>query len=694
MPDRAALSVSGGALHGALGGACVASAYCALELLLFGPFTREAYQSIGAWYARTMFAYAAIYAALGALIGLAVGAAVARAGRARHHVLPTVSALLMLAFLGNAWVFGHSPAASLFLAVLPPLALWLLVGLLFAAEDPVRSFIGSPWPAAVLTLLPYSVSRGDVVGLDGLPHFAAAAACVVFVPGLAWLSRSRAGLRRAAAWKPQGAFTIAVLALIFLYLGMSSTVAVSAMQAAAAPTRPDIVLITLDTTRADHLSVYGYPRKTSPGLERFAAGATLYRHAYAGGDMTLSSHGSMFTGLYPTQHGAHIERSDRSAVSTTVPTLGELLAKAGYRNYASVANSVFLDPMWGFARGFDRWELPKPLAVITPIRHTYQLRMAIYELTRRWLAADAMRQFAPAGHVVSTARDLVAKAGDRPFFLFVNVMEAHRPWTPTGPFRGRFPGYDAGFDELAIRSFQPEVMSGRRAVTADQMTKLDAAYDGAIANLDDEVGKLLEAFSQEAWYDSSLIIVTADHGELLGDKNLLDHGDGVDGGLTSIPMIVKFPGQAAAREVRSPVSHVDVFSTILATAGVPLPGPRPGADLTKGDPGGQRDLIVESFPSRVFIHANAARLDRMERAIVRGPWKLIVSTKGRRELYDMDRDPIESRNVAADYPEIARGLEESLAAWAAAAEARRPPRNLQKRQQRLMQRLKALGYLQ
>ena len=128
---------------------------------------------------------------------------------------------------------------------------------------------------------------------------------------------------------------------------------VAAQQRARPSDRPNIVLISLDTTRADHLSVYGYTRRTTPRLEAFAARATRYRRAYANGDMTLSTHASLSTGLYPTLHGAYLDNEQRWAIAATVPTLAELLRKAGYRNYGAVANPGFLDPVYGFARGFD-----------------------------------------------------------------------------------------------------------------------------------------------------------------------------------------------------------------------------------------------------------------------------------------------------------------------------------------------------
>jgi arylsulfatase A-like enzyme len=681
------------AAHGALAGILIASTYAVLEILASGPLSMGSDTFVGSWYIGAVFTYAAVYAALGGLTGLVVGFALGRAGGGRHHTLPTLSALLLLAFTANAWAFGEWSGALLVSGVLLPVALWLLWGLRSPAEDPARVFVGSPWPTALVTLIPLGLSEAGSVDFGSLATVGAAVLIAVAVAALALRSRSRGVHIGPGAWKRQALTTAALLLICFAALRMMSIQNVAAQTRPRPPDRPSIVLITLDTTRADRLSVYGYRHRTTPRLEAFASRATLYRHAYANGDMTLSSHGSMFTGLYPTQHGAHLEHSRRSAVAATVPVLGELLRKAGYLNYASIANNVFLDPVYGFARGFDEWHLPRPLAVVSPDRGTYLLRRGVYKLTLPWLWTGALRQYMPAAEIATAGETLLGELEGEPFFLFLNFMESHRPWVSSGQFRALFPGYEQTFDELEMRSLEPAVVAGRRTVTAPEMAKMGAAYDGSSAYLDDVVGRLLERFAREPWYEKSLIIVTADHGEHLGEKNKIDHGNGVDAPLTSIPMIVKFPGQTAGREVQSPVSQVDIFSTVAAAAGVVPPGPRAGVDLAAGDPGEERSIIIESFPQNNFIRDNP-KMDRSERALVKGRWKLIASTTGRRELYDMVSDPTESTERSADQPEVARELEALLRDWTVAAERQRPKANPLKRDNDLLQRMKALGYLQ
>jgi arylsulfatase A-like enzyme len=533
-----------------------------------------------------------------------------------------------------------------------------------------------------------------VIGMGRVLNVTAASLLTFMVLGLALLARSRRFPRRLAAWKPQAVLTGVVFVLGFGLLWLLSMEPVAALQRAAPSDRSNIVLITLDTTRADRMSVYGHQHRTTPRLEAFASRATLYRHAYANSDMTLSSHGSLFTGLYPTLHGAHLDGSQSFAIAATVPTLAELLRKAGYRNYASVANYGYLDPIYGFARGFDEWWMPRPRAILSPFRpSTYLLRMGVYKLALPWLWTEAMRLFVPASELASAGETLITEADGQPFFLFLNFMESHRPWVSSGEFRTLFPDYEQTFDEIAVRSFQPEVEAGRRAVTVPEQAKLDAAYDGSLAYLDDVVGGLLERFAAEPWYDKSLIIVTADHGDQLGEKNRLEHANGVDHGVTSIPLIVKFPDQTTGRDVPSPVSQVDVFSTIAAAAGVAVPSARAGVDLGAGDPGDERTLIIESYPYGVLIRRNP-KWNRMERAMVRGRWKLITSSGGRRELYDMVSDPIESTDLSASRADVARELEGLLQDWTTSAERQRPATNTPAQDRSLLQRMRALGYVQ
>jgi arylsulfatase A-like enzyme len=673
---------------GLIAGVQTAAAYAALELLLTGPLTSflKPAELIGPWYTQAVFTYAALYTILGAVAGVAIALA-------RLQPAPTLAALLLLCFAANTLIWDHQIQHSPFLVLILPLALWLLAGAITRRPDPSRVLLSSPWAAAILTLTPVWLSR-ELMRSATLPaRLAVSGGIVAALLGLALLARSRPALRALTAPKLHAALTAATLLLSFAALQLQTATPIAAQSASTAPSRPNIILISLDTTRADHLSVYGYARSTTPNLEAFAKSATLYRHAYANGDMTLPTHASMLTGLFANQHGAHPDRSVFTSIAANVPTLPELLRAAGYRNYAVVANHGFLDPVFGFARGFDTYLIPRPNPVVGH-RQTYLLRMGLYKLTLPLLWTQAMRRYFTADEIAASGEALAARAGPHPFFLFLNFMDPHRPWVSSGRFRDMFPAYDQSFDQMTIRGFEEEVIAGRRTVTPEERTKMHAAYDGGIAYLDDALGRLFARLRQQPWYDASLIFITADHGELFGEKGLIEHGHSVDQGLTSIPLLIKFPGQSQPQTIDSPVSQIDIFNTALAAAKIPLPGPRPGSDLAATDPGATsatgRIIIAESYPNDAFIMLNK-KLDRMERALMQGPWKLIRSNRGRRELYNMSTDPAETKNLYAIHPEIAGQLNTLLTNYLAsktATESKAPA------DPEILQRLKSLGYAQ
>ncbi|MEP7361656.1 MAG: sulfatase-like hydrolase/transferase [Acidobacteriota bacterium] len=678
-----------------LAGIHVAAAYAALEMFLTGPLNSLLVPNrlIGFWFLGSVFTYAALCMIFGGLIGAVTGAVLGRLGRKSYHVNYAMSAILTVAFSVNAIEWTQKLVNSPFLLLAIPIAAWLLFGLLSDRADPARDFLGSPWPTAIILLVPVWLSREMMIDRGLYMRLAASGSVVAVVLVLALLARSKNFVTFLASWRLQAAlsaFAFIVSFAMLQFLCPRSILADSTTTPGS--NRPNVVLISLDTTRADHLSVYGYSRRTTPKLEAFAAGATLYRHAYANGDMTLPSHASMLTGLYPTQHGAHADHSLYTAISDQVPTLSEVLRTAGYRNYGVVANFIFLDPRYGFARGFDTFLMPRPLPVVSNAA-TYLLRTGLYSLSVPWLWTDAMRRFFTAEEIASVGETFPSQAGGKPFFLFLNFMESHRPLATPGHFRKMFPGYDQGFDELEIRSFEYDVFRELHTVTPEEMAKMHADYDGGIAYMDDTTGRLLERLKKQPWYDASLVIITSDHGELFGEKHMIDHGNSVDHGITGIPMIVKFPHQQEGRVVDSPVSQVDIFATIAAVAGAPVPPQTAGTNLAAGDPGEDRSIILESYPTSAYITLHK-KMDRMERALVRGRWKMIRSNRGRRELYDMVSDPGETRNLWNAQPEMARDLDGRMRDWVATGGGQTPLSKAGPSDPEMIQRLKSLGYAQ
>jgi arylsulfatase A-like enzyme len=680
---------------GLLAGIHVAATYGALEMFLTGPLYSLVVPDrlIGFWFTRAVFTYAALCIVFGAMAGAVIGIVLGRIGKKAFHLNYALAAMLTIAFSVNTLHWTKELVDSPFLVLAIPIAIWLLAGLVSDRENRARSFLASPWAITIILLAPVWLSRELMIGSGLTARLAASGGVVMAVLLLALLSRTRSFVAVLASWRLQLGLTVAVyLASFFLLQVFSAQSVLADSPVEQRANRPNVVLISLDTTRADHLSLYGYSRRTTPKLEAFAAGATLYRYAYANGDMTLPSHASMFTGLYPTQHGAHADHSLYNAISDQVPTLSELLRKAGYRNYAVVANFIFLDPRYGFARGFDTFFMPRPLPVVSNSA-TYLLRTGIYSLTIPWLWTDAMRRFFTADEIAAAGEKLLAGAGDKPFFLFLNFMEPHRPLAAPAHFRKMFPNYDQGFDELEIRSFEHDVYRELHTVTPGEMAKMQSAYDGGIAYMDDAAGRLLERLKEQPWYDASLIIVTSDHGELFGEKHMIDHGNSVDHGITGIPMVIKFPYQKGGPVVQSPVSQVDVFTTIAAIAGAAVPPKCAGVNLAAGDPGEDRAIILESYPAGTYMNLHK-KMNRMERAIVRGRWKMIRSNRGRRELYDMANDPKETKNLWNTRNEVARELDGLMRDWVATGGGQMPLSKSGPSDPEMIQRLKSLGYAQ
>lgn len=687
-PDRSHATVRGGILAGLL----FAGAYAALEMLLSGPLHAllNPQRMIGSWYAGVVSVYYALYLMLGALAGAVVGSVLSLGKRPAHHVSILLSASVMLLFAVNSFAWDRTVFRSPFLVVVVPVAVWMLAGLLSERTDPSRAVVASPWFTAILLLGPIWISR-ELLLHQPLPLRVLSSCALVAVLFLAaFAARREPSVLALARPRPHAVLTAAIFILSYaVLLGVRETPIVSAMLSAVPAKLPNLILISLDTMRADHLSVYGYPRRTTPHLERFAAEATLYRNAFSNGDFTLPSHASMLTGRYPSQHGAVGDLAGFHPIDSSVPTLAELLKKAGYFTAAAVANHGYLNSRFGFHRGFDRMMVPEPVPAVSPT-FSYHLRAGLYELTLPWVWTDALRSYMPAEYIVELGEAAIAQAGKRPFFLFLNLMDSHRPWVSRGRFRKMFLHYDQRAIRWSTQQFFREVLNGTHVITDEERLKMHAAYDGGIAYVDDTVGRLLDRLRQTSWYDQSLIIITSDHGDLFGADQLIDHGNSLNHGATRIPFLVKFPAQKEGREVKSPVSLVDVFSTLGAAAGVPANVQDAGVNLASGDPGEERDIFLESYPIR-HMAAENPRLKRTERAMVKGRWRLIESDRGRHDLYDIMSDPEERHNLWNARMDIAQDMGKRLHEWAARA---RQPSNSPLPDPKRLQNLKALGYAQ
>jgi arylsulfatase A-like enzyme len=458
--------------------------------------------------------------------------------------------------------------------------------------------------------------------------------------------------------------------------------------------RPNIVLITMDTVRADHLSLYGYDRNTSPNLVKLARSATVYRYAHAAADITLSSHAAMFTGVYASWNGAHtVPRGGHAQpISTNYRTAPQILSGHDYFTAAVVANTAFLQREFGFDRGFQFFDSRSPLQILKP-EHEYYLRSGVRRLLGQFVCtAEFDMVVRRAAEINRDAFRVLAqaRAARQPFFLFLNYMDAHSPYVPPAPFDTMFPGKDPFMTYAERLQLGVDVASMKKTVTRKQRDHLVSQYDGGIAYLDTQIGKLIRQLKQLGLYDNTLIIITSDHGEAFGEHSFMGHGVSVYEDQVFVPLIIKYPNEVSEQVVDTPVGHVDIFPTILAAAGVKPSGFVQGRSLQEAG-SGNRALFSESFPESRLMQLHP-RFLRTARAMYSGGLKYIGWGAGKNELYDLAKDPRETQDLCAAGNVRCDELQDQLAEWARSVPPDVAP--ARKLNPQSLERLKSLGYVQ
>jgi arylsulfatase A-like enzyme len=576
-------------------------------------------------------------------------------------------------------------------------ALAALSSVVFPSVGPALRFLVNPWAVGIaLTALPWAtihlLSRETTA-----VKMAAAGAVPAFLFAVSWLLHRRDGRRprpprpaRSAAWTAG----VAALTLVAtLFTTHTPKIAGAAPPPPAGTPPPNVVLIVMDTVRANHLSLYGYERRTTPRLEEFAEAATLYTRTTSAGDITLTTHASIFTGLYGRQHGAH--RSDATPagrpLASSFVTLAETLLAESYWTVAVVANRGYVSPHFGFDQGFLHFDSRGPvlfLAKTPPFYLRRGVRAALMPFSPRESFDRLTRS---ADSINEDAFRLLEEARGRggPFFLFVNYMDAHHPFLPPPPYDTMFPGKDESWTSVDYDRLLWAVMRrGHRAISERERNHITSQYDGAIAYEESRIDALLAKLRELGLYDETLIIVTADHGEALGDRDLLNHGVSVYQDQVSVPLIIKYPGQKAGALMHAWTSSVDVLPTVLDVLGLPARPGLPGESLRRIEPDADRAVVSESFPG-----GSESNFDRTEWALFRGRHKLIRSTAGKRELYDLERDANEAMNLYAAIDSTTQALDAELDAWLAATEARGDSSAFEYDAD-VEERLRALGYIE
>ncbi|MGE5570587.1 MAG: sulfatase [Rhodospirillales bacterium] len=568
----------------------------------------------------------------------------------------------------------------------------------------------NPWIVAIVLL-----GTGQIFGLlklreDGSP---AGSKAMVFGAGLAVVLiaiavasvfagrrlRARFARRPVARFAPAGAALALACGLlaVSVWLGWPGRSAAAEAEAAGVQnsSQPNVVIMVMDTVRADHVSLHGYPRRTTPNLEALARDSVVYRSAIAPSDMTLGSHGSLFTGLYASWHGAHCAPPDASygrPLNPSVTTLAGILAANGYSTTGVSAN-VYLRENFGLQRGFQRFRIPRPVPVLSP-ESWYLLRRGMRRTLTHFVdTAQFDRLFARAEDVNQAAFELMSGQvlARGPFLLFLNYMDAHFPYVPPAPFDTRFPGKIRSLTQDELTEVQEAVVSGH-PMSAAEYAHFISQYDGGIAYVDAHIGQVIQWLKRRGVYDNTMIIVLSDHGEQFGEKNLVLHGNSIYQALLHVPLVIKFPGNKRTGFMDEPVSLIDVAPTILSALDLPVPENMQGLDLLAQGPAPARQLFSESFPCPALHRSDCPPEGCRAQAVFSWPLKYASSSSGRRELFDLAKDSREDHNIFSKEPQAAKELSLELARWLKTVPVQAGRRSGIEAE--TLQQLKSLGYVQ
>jgi len=320
---------------------------------------------------------------------------------------------------------------------------------------------------------------------------------------------------------------------------------------------PGVVLVVLDTARADHFGMDGYSRDTTPNFDHLASEGTWYGNAWAQAPWTLPAMATILTGQPPSVHGAGMESGRLFPLRPEPPTLAELLRGQGFQTGA-VINVVFCDPASGLDRGFESYD--------------FQTTDASNRGQRN------------AAATTDAALDWVGQVADRPFFLLVHYFDAHLTYDPPEPFDSMFleEGLEAIPADFGSARQVMELRDGSIPMPPERRTALKARYDGELRFIDQEFGRLRAGLEGMGRWDNSLIVVVGDHGEEFWDHGGFEHGHSHYRELLRVPLIVHGPGRTGGGKRKHRVRQIDIVPTILQHLGFPVPQDLPGSQLGSG----------------------------------------------------------------------------------------------------------------
>jgi len=432
--------------------------------------------------------------------------------------------------------------------------------------------------------------------------------------------------------------------------------------------KPNIILIVMDATRSDHLSCYGYERNTTPSIDKIAEEGVLFKNVISPSTWTVPSHASIFTGLFPFEHGAgHVS----PYLPEKIETLTEILKKEGYQTLA-YSNNPWMRFI-GLSRKFDDfqegWREHKG-------RYFYEV---VYnELTKlvkrndpTWLIKDK-----GAAETTQYVSRWIRNHIKSPFFVFINYMEPHLPHSPS-PYNSIYIPENIAPEDIkkVLRSAIGMGKGGafllKRKRSQEELSLINALYDGEIHYLDKRIGALYEHLKKLNVLDDTLLIITSDHGENLGDHGILGHAFGLFNSLLNVPLIIRHPTYfTPGLIIENNVQTTDIFYTVLDVVGLNHNPSHLGLGKSLIRRIKEQDYVemmiaehdkpTDALDKAEKLGIDANHINKDQRAIIFRGYKYIQTSLGEEELYDLKIDPDESHNLISEKREIAAALKSRL----------------------------------
>lgn len=621
---------SGGVIGRAVAGAAMAGALVGLGEAMIVTLERHLGLDAGLIYFALLF-YGGVAAVIGLGIGLALRVLVRPSGAVAFALSGATVLAVLVAIIGRFRVF--------------------------------RDVFNETFDGA-----PISPAMFQVASLGG----------TILVFGLAFVALRAVARRQPGVASPlvvMGALVVVMLlARVGMALGTAPAPAPRTATLGQPHQGPNVILILVDTLRADHLSSYGAKNNTTPAIDGLAADGTRFAKAYSQASWTRPSVATIFSSLYPSSHRA-IHKAD--ALPDAVVTLAEVMQGAGYAT-VGFANNINVAPLFGFQQGFDQYVFLEPefffgateSAAQLTIYNQLRLVRERYISQKKWVE----NYYQPADVVSKHGLDwLAARDPARPFFMLLHYMEPHDPYF-VHPYNGE------AYARVANPNPDPAM--------AD---KYRAAYEGAIRFLDDELAKLFAELKAKGIYDESLILLTADHGEEFQEHGGWWHGTTLYDEQLAVPLLVKAPKGGPTGVVNDHVvSSLDIAPTIIAAAGIPVPQAMVGKAL---------GLAADAPAPRDHAFAENELEGNSLQAYRSGGMKVIHANPGNprglpdHQLFDVVADPGEQKDLITSHTEVANQLTADMSVVQSHAESIAVESTGTSIDAASEERLRALGYV-